>query len=439
MPRVALTTLGCKVNQVETQSMELLFRKAQYTIVDFADIADVYIINTCSVTHLGERKSRQLIRRAHRNNPEAVVAVTGCYAQIAAEEISKIAGVQVVIGTQDRSKIVDLVEEAFQHQIPIKRVNNIMHTHDFEEMPISDTSNRTRAFLKIQDGCSQFCSYCIIPFTRGPIRSRSLDSIKEATAKLVDASFHEIVLTGIHIGLYGKDFKDSTIELADAVEACLENPKLRRLRLGSLESIELSDRLLQIMKTDSRCMHHFHIPLQAGTDEILKQMNRHYTTEDFCKIVEKIRREIPDAAISTDIIVGFPGETDELFEQSLEFAKSIGFSKMHIFPYSKRQGTRAANMDNQVDEQVKKQRVQQMQDMSLLSAMKFNKSFIGKELEVLLEQEIDDFWEGLSTNYIRVFISKNQEEILPLHSGEIVKVQIIDTYEDGVRGIVMLS
>ena len=263
MPKVALTTLGCKVNQVETEIMEGLFRNRGYEIVDFSEPADFYIINTCSVTHLGERKSRQLIRRANRLNDNAIIAVTGCYAQIASDEISKIEGVRVVIGTKQRDKIVDLVEKAAREDGLFNEVNDVMHMHEFEDIPLYGTPHRTRAFLKIQDGCCNFCSYCIIPYTRGPIRSRKLESIKTAVDQLVEENFHEIVFTGIHLGAYGRDFKGENISLSDAVEICLANENLKRLRLGSLESIEISPRLLELIKTHKRFTKHLHLPLQG--------------------------------------------------------------------------------------------------------------------------------------------------------------------------------
>lgn len=430
MPKVALTTLGCKVNQVETEIMEGLFRNRGYEIVDFSEPADFYIINTCSVTHLGERKSRQLIRRANRLNDNAIIAVTGCYAQIASDEISKIEGVRVVIGTKQRDKIVDLVEKAAREDGLFNEVNDVMHMHEFEDIPLYGTPHRTRAFLKIQDGCCNFCSYCIIPYTRGPIRSRKLESIKTAVDQLVEENFHEIVFTGIHLGAYGRDFKGENISLSDAVEICLANENLKRLRLGSLESIEISPRLLELVKTHKRFTKHLHLPLQAGSDEILKAMNRHYTTDEFARLIENIRREVPDIAISTDIIVGFPGETDELFQKSLEFAKSMGFMKMHVFPYSKRAGTPAAKMTNQIDEAVKKQRVHLMQKMAEQSATEFYQRFLGRELEVLFEQEQDGYMEGLTSNYIRVYI-KNDGEIT---SGDIRFVKLVKLFKDGILG-----
>jgi len=356
LPKVALITLGCKVNQVETEIMEGLFRNRGYEIVDFSEPADFYIINTCSVTHLGERKSRQLIRRANRLNDNAIIAVTGCYAQIASDEISKIEGVRVVIGTKQRDKIVDLVEKAAREDGLFNEVNDVMHMHEFEDIPLYGTPHRTRAFLKIQDGCCNFCSYCIIPYTRGPIRSRKLESIKTAVDQLVEENFHEIVFTGIHLGAYGRDFKGENISLSDAVEICLANENLKRLRLGSLESIEISPRLLELIKTHKRFTKHLHLPLQAGSDEILKAMNRHYTTEEFARLIENIRREVPDIAISTDIIVGFPGETEEDFEETMDIVRKVRYDSAFTFIYSKRTGTPAAVMEDQVPEDVVKNR-----------------------------------------------------------------------------------
>ena len=428
MPKVALTTLGCKVNQVETEIMEGLFLQRNYEVVDFNESADFYIINTCSVTHLGERKSRQLIRRAHRLNKDAIIAVTGCYAQIASKEIAKIEGVRVVIGTQERSKIVDLVEKAQAEDASFNQVNDIMKTRDFEDIPLYGTPHRTRAFLKIQDGCCNFCSFCIIPYARGPIRSRSLASIKSAVDKLVEENFHEIVLTGIHLGAYGRDFKGEDISLGDAVDICLSNHDLKRVRLGSLESVEISPHLLDLIKNEKRFTRHLHLPLQAGSDNILKAMNRHYLTDEFKSLIENIRREIPDIAISTDIIVGFPGESEELFEESLAFAKSMNFAKMHVFPYSKRSDTPAAKMANQVDEAVKKERVHKMQQMADESARFFHERFIGQTMEVLFEQEKDGYSEGLTSNYIKVYVKGT------IPSGELLKVKLLKVHQDGMIG-----
>lgn len=427
--KVALTTLGCKVNQVETEIMEGLFRKRNYEIVGFDEKADFYIINTCSVTHLGERKSRQLIRRANRLNKDAIIAVTGCYAQIASDDVEKIEGVKVVIGTQDRDKIVDLMEEAQEVSGMINNVKNIMTTREFEDVEMFGKPHRKRAFLKIQDGCCNFCSFCIIPYTRGPIRSRKLSSIKQAVDKLVADGFKEIVLTGIHLGAYGKDFKDENIKLHDAVKICLQNEKLQRLRLSSMESIETSEELIYLLKNEKRLAKHLHLPLQAGSDEILKSMNRHYNTDEFRKLIAHIREEVEDIAISTDLIVGFPGEDEELFNKTMDFVKEMDFSQIHIFPYSKRQGTPASKMENQVAEEEKKIRVKKINAIAEDSSRKFRERFLGKTFDVLFEQKYEEYMVGHTSNYIKTYV-KTDENL----DGNIKNVKIINVFKDGVLG-----
>ena len=296
MPKVALTTLGCKVNQFETEVMEGLFKKRDYEVVPFSERADFYIINTCSVTSLGEKKSRQLIRRAQRLNEKAIIAVTGCYSQLSPEEIKKIEGVRVVLGTKERGRIVELVEQAAQADGIVDQVTDIMQAEEFEDIPLFDMPERTRAFLKIQEGCTNFCSYCIIPYVRGPLRSRRIESIRAEAEKLVLAGFKEIVLTGIHLGAYGRDLPDS-VSLVDAAKAVLAVPGLKRLRLGSLESIELSPELFDLIREDARFSHHLHLPLQAGQDDVLKAMNRHYTTTEFARLIEQVETAIPGVAV----------------------------------------------------------------------------------------------------------------------------------------------
>ena len=342
MASAAFVTLGCKVNQFETEVMEGLFKEAGYEIVEHSQPADVYVINTCSVTSLGDKKSRQLIRRVQRQNSEAIIAVTGCYAQIAPEQIKAIEGVRVVLGTANRRRIVEYVEQAIlQNGKIIDGVTDIMKVREFEDIPLLDMPTRTRAFLKIQEGCTNFCSYCIIPFTRGPLRSRPLDSVRREAEKLLANGFKEIVFTGIHLGAYGRDFKDGT-SLADAARAVLDLPGLRRLRLSSLESIELSDELLALLRDNPKFSHHLHLPLQAGSDDVLKRMNRHYDRGEFSRLLARVRDAVPGVSVSTDVIVGFPGETEEMFAESLEYIRSLEFSRMHVFPYSPRTGTPAA-------------------------------------------------------------------------------------------------
>lgn len=428
MPKVALMTLGCKVNQYETEVMEGLFKKHGYDIVQFDDYADVYIINTCSVTHLGERKSRQHIRRAVRNNPQAVVAVTGCYAQISPDDVAKIAGVNVIVGTHERQRIVELVEAALHNNKQMNIVKNVMDVKEFEDTPLFDLQGRTRAFLKIQEGCTNFCTYCIIPYARGPLRSRPLTSIALEAAKLVKAGFKEIVLTGIHMGAYGRDITGS-LTIADAVKTVLDIAELKRLRLSSLESIEVSDALIAIMQQDARFCRHLHLPLQAGDNQILHAMNRHYTTDDYKKLVSNIRGQIADVAISADLIVGFPGETDQMFDNALNFVSSINFAKMHIFPYSRRTGTPAADYSGQVPENVKKERTHAMQQLAAKKSVEFNQKFLGRIMEVLFESENDFLCDGLTDNYIRVYVKGDNSLLGGIHSVKLEKI-----YQDGVWG-----
>jgi threonylcarbamoyladenosine tRNA methylthiotransferase MtaB len=431
VPRVAFTTLGCKVNQFETEVMEGLFKQRGYEMVPFDQVADVYVINTCSVTHLGEKKSRQIIRRAIRLNQEAVVAVAGCYAQVSPEEIEAIEGVKVIVGTQDRHRIVDLVEQAVTSSCSVNAVTSIMEAEHFEDIPLFEAPGRTRAFLKIQEGCTNFCTYCIIPYARGPLRSRPLTSIIRETEKLIAAGFKEIVLTGIHLGAYGRDV-EGEITLADAVRAILDIEGLVRLRLGSLESIEISDELIALMKQDDRLCSHLHLPLQAGDDAVLKGMNRHYTLAEYQQLINNIKNQIEDIAISTDIIVGFPGETPELFNKALTFVEKMNFSRMHIFPYSRRSGTPAAEYPEQVPEEEKKRRVQIMQELAEKKTAEFQQHFLNKQLTVLFEmenQKNDNIIDGLTENYIRVYANGNKAM-----QGKTYRVLLEKPYHDGLWG-----
>lgn len=431
MPRVAFTTLGCKVNQFETEVMEGLFKQRGYEIVSFDQVADVYVINTCSVTHLGEKKSRQIIRRAIRLNNKASVAVAGCYAQVSPKEIEAIEGVKVIVGTQDRHRIVDLVEEAAYAKFPVNVVSNIMEAEHFEDIPLFDAPGRTRAFLKVQEGCTNYCTYCIIPYARGPLRSRPLQSIIRETEKLIAAGFKEIVLTGIHLGAYGRDL-EGHVTLVDVVKAMLSITGLVRLRLSSLESIEVSEELITIMQQDDRLCNHLHLPLQAGDDRILKAMNRHYTLAEYQQLIDGIKAQVEDIAISTDIIVGFPGETPEMFDNALQFVQKMNFSRMHIFPYSRRSGTPAAEYAEQVSEEEKKHRVQLMQELAARKAIEFQQRFLNKTVTVLFEmenQKNDNIIDGLSGNYIRVYVSGNK-----LMQGKPYKVLLEKLYHDGIWG-----
>lgn len=422
MAKIAFYTLGCKVNQADTASMENLFLRSGHQLVSFDGEADVYIINTCVVTNTGQRKSRQTIHRAIRKNPNALIVVTGCYPQTAAEEVKTIAGVDMIIGNQDRAQIVQLVEERLAHRQTdtLDAVHKLTASTAFEEMAAGDITDKTRAFLKIQEGCNQFCTYCIIPYARGPLRSRSLESIRTETQRLISAGFKEIVLIGIHLGCYGKENPDGPT-LYDAVKTVLEVPGVQRLRLGSLESVEVEPRLLTLMQEDARFCRHLHLPLQSGCDKILQAMHRPYTTAKFKTLLADIKTKVPDIAITTDIIVGFPGETEADFETTCKFAESCGFSKMHIFPFSARKGTPAEKFAGAVTEAVKKERADILGRIDETMHKAFLQAMVGQNAEVLFEQPAgEDYFEGLTGNYQRVFVKSGGRNL----GGEILPVKI---------------
>ena len=426
--KVAFYTLGCKVNQYETEAMQKLFGAAGYEISSEIETADVVIVNTCTVTSLSSQKSRQMIRRAARANEDAVLVVVGCYAQNQPEEISKIEGVDIIIGTAERTKIVELVAQVLKNRSEkILTVGNVENISEFEELP--HAPHRTRAFLKIEDGCNNFCSYCIIPFVRGRVRSRSLESIRAECLQLKNSGYKEIVLTGIHIGAYGKDFKDGT-NLVDAVKTVLETANPARLRLGSLESAEMTDELINLMKNDSRICNHVHLPLQSGSDEILKLMHRPYTTKNFSDLTARLVAEIPNISIGTDLIVGFPNETEELFEKTIEFIKSQPFSKIHVFPFSLREGTVAAGMKNQIDAQTKKIRAGRALEISAEKEKQFAEKLIGQTVEIIAETEENGLIDGLTKNYVRAYIPANEN----IKLGEFVIVKVEKIFRNGVIG-----
>lgn len=422
MAKIAFYTLGCKVNQADTASMENLFLRSGHQLVSFDGEADVYIINTCVVTNTGQRKSRQTIHRAIRKNPNALIVVTGCYPQTAAEEVKAIAGVDMIIGNQDRAQIVQLVEERLAHRQTdtLDAVHKLTASTAFEEMAAGDITDKTRAFLKIQEGCNQFCTYCIIPYARGPLRSRSLESIRTETQRLISAGFKEIVLIGIHLGCYGKENPDGPT-LYDAVKTVLDVPGVQRLRLGSLESVEVEPRLLTLMQEDARFCRHLHLPLQSGCDKTLQAMHRPYTTAKFKTLLADIKTRVPDIAITTDVIVGFPGETEADFETTCKFAESCGFSKMHIFPFSARKGTPAEKFAGAVTEAVKKERADILGRIDETMHKAFLQAMVGQNAEVLFEQPAgEDYFEGLTGNYQRVFVKSGGRNL----GGEILPVKI---------------
>ena len=422
--KVAFHTLGCKVNQYETEAMQKLFAAAGWQIVEEISAAQVVVINTCTVTAVSSQKSRQMIRRAAKKN--CLTVVVGCYAQSEPEEVAKIAGVDVIIGTKDRTKIVALVEAALATREKIFQVGAVEDIREFEELP--HTPHRTRAFLKIEDGCNNFCSYCIIPYVRGRVRSRKLESIRAECLALKAAGFKEIVLTGIHIGAYGRDFGEK-ISLVDAIKTVLDAANPLRLRLGSIESAELTEELIDLIKTDARICNHVHLPLQSGCDEILRAMHRPYTTKNFSELTARLIKEVPEISIGTDLIVGFPGETDENFSATLNFIREQPFSKIHVFPFSARAGTVAASLPNQIPPQIKKARASQALEISRAKAEKFSERLLGKTVEIIAETSAEGIVDGLTKNYVRVYTSAEN-----IRLGEVARIKIERLHKDGVSG-----
>lgn len=400
---VAIATLGCKVNQYESSSLAEMFKARGYQVVDFKEKADVYVINTCTVTHLGDRKSRQLIRRAVKANPNGLVVVTGCYSQVAPGEVLEIPGVDLVTGTGDRARIVDLVENLGKGR-KINAVQQSQQFTEYEELPVVASTERVRAFLKIQEGCNNFCSYCIVPYARGPLKSRDPEMILEEARQLVAAGYREIVLTGIHTGAYGKD-KNDGLGLAALLGKLAEIEGLDRIRLSSVEPMDITGDLIAMLAQGPPFCPHLHIPLQSGDDSILAAMRRGYRTDDYRKLVGKIRERISDVSITTDVIVGFPGEGDEQFANTYNFIKELKFSSMHVFKYSSRKGTPAAEFPCQVPPEVKEERSKKLIALGKELFIQFASCYLGKNVEVLVEESVDGrpgMMQGHTANYLLV-------------------------------------
>ena len=428
MKTAAFYTLGCKVNQYETQAISELFKDEGYLIVDFSESADVYVINTCTVTAMSDRKSRQIIRRAKKQNPDSIVVVTGCYAQVSPEEVLKIEGVNLVIGTNEKNTIPGAVKELIDSKKSL--VHNISCTHDFEEMHVTGYGSMTRAYIKIQEGCNQFCSYCIIPYARGPIRSRRPEAVVREAENLVAQGFSEIILVGIHIASYGLDIKDSS--LADIILRINEIDGIKRIRLSSIEPMTLKAEFINKISSAHKLCPHFHLSLQSGCDATLKRMNRRYTTSQYAGIVQSIRDNFPGAAITTDVMVGFPGESEEEFEKSADFVRRMEFSDIHIFKYSPRPGTPAAEYPDQVDPQTKDQRSKVLEDIRKQSENKYLSGYVGKTVEVLFEQPSEKYpgwFEGKTDNYITVLVKTNEN-----FSFLYKYVQLGEVVDGGIKG-----
>ncbi len=412
MKKVAFYTLGCKVNQYETNAMIEKFIEKNYKIVNFEEKSDIYIINTCTVTNMSDRKSRQIIRRVKQINPESLLVVTGCYAQVAAKELEAIEEIDLIVGNTEKNDIVKIVEEKINRKNHDKKImmTDINKQKEFVDFGTITYTEKTRAVIKVQDGCNNFCSYCIIPYAKGRVRSRDLESIVSEIKSIVKKGLQEVVITGIHIASYGIDFKDSNIRLIDLLEEINKIEGLKRIRLGSLEPNIITDEFVKRLKKVDKICDHFHLSLQSGCNQILKRMNRKYTTEDFDLVVERLRNTFPRVALTTDIIVGFPGETEEEFNTTYEYLKKVKFYKMHIFKYSQRKGTRAAIMPNQVDSSIKEKRSHKLIELSNRNEKEFLDKYIGKTVEVLFEQEDGEYTKGHTSNYMLVNIkSKNTE------------------------------
>lgn len=436
MPSVALYTLGCKVNFYDTEAIWQLFKNEGYEQVDFdTTTADVYLINTCHVTNTGDKKSRQIIRRAIRRNPEAVIAVTGCYAQTSPAEILDIPGVDLVIGTQDRDKLMDYIRQVQDERTPVNAVRNIMKTREFEELDVPDFADRTRAFLKIQEGCNNFCTFCIIPWSRGLSRSRDPKSVVEQARSLVASGFKEIVLTGIHTGGYGDDLDN--YKLSDLLWDLDKVDGLERIRISSIEASQIDEDMIEVLNKSSKMCRHLHVPLQAGDDTVLKRMRRKYTTEEFAATIKRLHEAMPGVAITTDVIVGFPGESQEQFEAGYRYMKELGFSEMHVFPYSKRTGTPAARMEDQVDEEIKNERVHKLIDLSESLQLAYAEKHVGHVLEVIPEREHKGsagagLIMGYSDNYIQVVFEGSEALV-----GKLCRVRITEAGVNESRGVLV--
>lgn len=424
--RVCFVTLGCKVNQTESEAVAQLFKEAKYQVVAASEETDVVVVNTCTVTNMGDSKSRRVIRRMIREHPESVVVVMGCYAQTAPGEVLGIEGVDLVLGTQDRMKVLEWIEKVKAERIPQNAVRDIWAAATFEELPQLSEEHRARALLKIQEGCNQFCTYCIIPYSRGPLRSRLPENALAEARRLVETGHPEIVLTGIHTGYYGQDLVEEW-NLARLVRELVKIPGLRRLRLSSIEPMEYTPELIESIVASDKVCPHLHMPLQSGSDRILTRMNRPYTLKEYRGLLERLREQIPNLAVTTDIIAGFPGETEDDHASTLEFVKSCGFSGINVFPYSKRRGTPAADYPDQVSKQLKEQRVKDLLLIARDSKEEYNRRFMGEPVEVLIEWiDAKGCAIGHTLHYIQVHLAVNEDE-KPWVSREFVTVVLNKT------------
>ncbi|WP_143314690.1 tRNA (N(6)-L-threonylcarbamoyladenosine(37)-C(2))-methylthiotransferase MtaB [Clostridium sp. HBUAS56017] len=426
--KVAFATLGCRVNQYESEAMAEKFIRDGYEVTDFSEVSDVYVINTCTVTNMGDKKSRQIISRARRQNENAVIAVVGCYSQMAPGEVSKIEGVDVVLGTRNKGDVVYYVNKARDEKEVQVHVEGVLKNNKFEELNIEEYQDKTRAFLKIQDGCNRFCTFCLIPYARGSVCSKNPEKVIEEINKLSEHGFKEIILSGIHTASYGVDL-EGTITLVDLLEKIERLDGIERVRIGSIEPAFFTPEVVEKIKNMKKLCPQFHLSLQSGCNATLKRMNRRYSAEEYENIVNVLRENIKDVSITTDVIVGFPGETEEEFKETYDFLSRLKLTKTHVFKYSPRKGTKASDMPNQVDGNIKEERSKALIDLNNKNEKAFIENYIGEDLDVLIEQEVRDkkgVYEGYTRNYIKVEVHDMPENM----KGQIVNCRIEEAKED---------
>ena len=425
MKTVAFITLGCKVNQYESNAMAQKFIENGYELIEDENIsADIYIINTCTVTNMSDRKSRQMLRRVKEKNKNAIVVAVGCYAQVAKDDLEKIPEIDLVLGNNEKADILKYVNDYILENKKELKMEDVLQTKEFVEFGDITFTEKTRAVIKVQDGCDRYCSYCIIPYARGRVRSRKPENIISEINKIAKKGIKEVVITGIHIASYGKDFKDN-YRLIDLLEDLNEIDGIERIRLGSLEPLLITEEFMERLVKLEKVCHHFHLSLQSGCDETLKRMNRRYSTEEFRNIVNILRRFYQDVVLTTDIIVGFPGETEQEFEKTCEFLKEIKFYKMHVFKYSPRKGTKAASMPNQIDGNIKEERSKKLIEISSENERYYNNKYIGKEIEVLFEEKKNGTYHGHTKNYLLVYCEAGENL-----ENKIVKVKCKEAFDD---------
>lgn len=453
--KVLFITLGCKANQYETNAMEQSFIKSGYDIVKDSDVPDICVVNTCSVTNIAERKSRQMLRRMKELNKKAIVVACGCYSQVGKDELEKMPEVDIIVGVNDKNNIVEIVEKYIKQSEKIEEVSDVMHEKEFQDFGTTTYTELTRAVVKIQDGCDRFCSYCIIPYARGRVRSRDVDSILKEIEAISKQGIKEVVLTGIHIASYGKDFTDEKVKeyrekygykgdynkfdpkddlhtggfrLIELLEQIEKVTDIERIRIGSLEPKLINDEFVKRLANLNKICEHFHLSLQSGCNETLKRMNRRYTVEEFEESTKLLRKYFKDVKLTTDIIVGFPGETDEEFNKTYKFLKKIKFYKMHIFKYSIRKGTVAEKMPNQVDGKVKEERSKILIELSNKNEEEYNQELIGKVVDVLFEERKKEYFEGHTKNYIMVKVKTTENLQNEIKKVKIVRTENLETY-----------